>query len=57
MHAFTVWQVLDEIGIDLTAQLTAAPKKRVAAPTAAVEVPDIDEEEQRINARLAALKS
>ena len=50
-------QVLDEIGIDTSAALGAAPARKVAAPaqhapTAAAR----DEEGSELTARLAALK-
>jgi hypothetical protein len=53
-------QVLDEIGVDLSASLagTSAPTKRVAAPAAAVaegaKEPSLDDD---VLARLAQLKS
>lgn len=50
-------EVLDEIGIDLSAQMTAAPRKRVAAPATGVQDSEFEEEDEKLNARLAALKS
>ncbi|BDA48984.1 Charged multivesicular body protein 2b [Coccomyxa sp. Obi] len=47
-------QVLDEIGVDITAQMGSAPAKKVAAPqkvSAAAQ-----DEEDNLTARLAALK-
>lgn len=47
-------QVLDEIGVDITAQMGSAPAKKVAAPQkVAAAAPD---EEDNLTARLAALK-
>lgn len=47
-------QVLDEIGVDITAQMGSAPAKKIAAPqkvSAAAQ-----DEEDNLTARLAALK-
>lgn len=47
-------QVLDEIGIDLSAQIGAAPKQRLPAQRQAAAAPP--EEEDELAMRLAALK-
>lgn len=48
-------QVLDEIGVDITAQMGSAPAKKVAAPQK-ISAAAQDEEEDNLTARLAALK-
>lgn len=47
-------QVLDEIGVDITAQMGSAPAKKVAAQQK-VSAP-VQDEEDSLTARLAALK-
>jgi hypothetical protein len=52
-------QVLDEIGVDLSAALGSAPQRKVAQPAAAAAVPSAAEEDEDLNslqARLAALR-
>ena len=52
-----VWnllQVLDEIGIDITSQLAAAPRQKVAQRQAASSSAAVEDDE--LTARLAALK-
>jgi hypothetical protein len=48
-------QVLDEIGVDITAQMGSAPAKKIA-PQQKVTAATRDEEEDSLTARLAALK-
>ncbi len=48
-------QVLDEIGVDITAQMGSAPAKKIAAPQKAAAAAR-DKEEESLTARLAALK-
>lgn len=52
-------QVLDEIGIDLSSQLSKAPapKTQIAAPSRPVAEPKYDEEEEDLLRRLGALKN
>ncbi len=52
-----VGQVLDEIGIDLSAALGSAPKKRLAQTQAAPAAAATDEEYDGLAARLAGLRS
>ncbi len=49
-------QVLDEIGVDLSAALGTAPTRRIAAPAAATRAEEAEEGED-LAARLAALRS
>lgn len=51
-----VSQVLDEIGVDLSAALGTAPTRRIAAPAAATRAEEAEEGED-LAARLAALRS
>lgn len=48
-------QVLDEIGVDITAQMGSAPAKKLAAPQNAAAAAK-DDGEESLTARLAALK-
>ena len=48
-------QVLDEIGVDVSAQMGSAPTKKVAATQNAASAQQ-DEEKDNLTARLAALK-
>ena len=51
----TVVQVLDEIGVDVSAQMGSAPTKKLATQQNAPSVQQ-DEENDSLTARLAALK-
>lgn len=56
--AFAILQVLDEIGVDLTAALGAAPQRKVATaqPAAAAATANENAELQDLAARLAMLR-
>ena len=55
IRCVTVVQVLDEIGVDVSAQMGSAPTKKVAAQQHAPSVQH-EEENDNLTARLAALK-
>ena len=48
-------QVLDEIGVDVSAQMGSAPTKKVAAKQSVASAQQ-DDEKDNLTARLAALK-
>ena len=51
-----LFQVLDEIGVDMSSKLAAAPKQRVAAGSRVQQQQQAEDEEDGLVARLAALK-
>ncbi len=55
-YMFLIWQVLDEIGVDIHSKMATAPKTKITQAQQQAETDKEDAEADDLIARLSALK-